>query len=136
MSASWGPIRTYLPSLKQNLGPFPCPRLVPAPGRAVQVTYYGQRGRQFLRVRQNRCSDPNALSRSVPSNRLVPLGEFLLESVAVSTEINHFAPLGFSSQRVSEYCSLLGELDHAEGEAWAKGYARGSAVQKGRTDGH
>ena len=36
--ASWGLSRTYLPSLKRKLGPFPCPRLVPAPGRVVQVT--------------------------------------------------------------------------------------------------
>ena len=35
--ASWGLTRTYLPSLKGTLGPFPCPRLVPAPGRVVQV---------------------------------------------------------------------------------------------------
>ena len=34
---SWGLSRTYLPSLKQNVGPVPCPRLVPAPGRGFRL---------------------------------------------------------------------------------------------------
>ena len=37
MCARWGLSRTCLPFLQRKLGPVPCPRVVPAPGRAVQV---------------------------------------------------------------------------------------------------
>ena len=108
--ASWGLSRTYLPSLKRKVEPFPCPRLVPAPGVAVQVTWYEHRGTKVLRVRQNRGCDPNAPWRSVPSNRLVPLGDFRLNSVVFSAEIHHAASFAFSVRRGSEYFRLLRNL--------------------------
>ena len=95
--ASWGLSRICLPSLKRKLGPFPCPRLVLAPCRPVRVTWYGHRGRSFPRVRQNRCCGPNAVSRSVPSNRLVPLGDFRLDSVVFSADIRRVVSFGFSA---------------------------------------
>ena len=135
MYVCWVLSRTYLPSLKRKLGPFPGPSLVAALGRVLQVTWYGHRGRSFA-CEANPCCHPNALSRSVPSNRLVPVGDIRLDFVVFSTEIHHFASFWVFWPARFGVMQLIEELDHAEGEASARGYARGSPVQKGRTGGH
>ena len=69
--------------------------------------------------------------------RVVPLGDFRLDFMALSTDIHHFDSWFFQTSEVRVVAAYW-ELDHAEGEAWARGYARGSPVHKkgGGADGH
>ena len=49
-------------------------------------------------------------------------------------KIHHFASFCFSDLKVGVF-PLIEDLDHPEGEAWARGYAQGSPGQKGRIGG-
>ena len=76
MCATWGLSRAYLLSPEQTLRPSPCSRLVPAPGRVVQVSWLGGGTNLFFNCLPFYASAAFSLA-SPPRSRLLLLSSAL-----------------------------------------------------------